>query len=222
MGKKQKGAELMPSPHRLIPRRLFVGLCWAALAWTGNLPADELELINGKIYKGSFIQQDDSNVTFKVQMDSGIEATISTPIKTIAAIRKSSGASIIVPGTVAAATSPAPAVAPPVSAPAPDFPAASPAKPKGPYNDGTCTGSARGFKSTIKVSVTVVNSKITNVQVVSQADTANYFNRAKAVIQQVISKNGTNGVNTVSGATFSSRGILKAVQSALDTVKTSP
>jgi len=213
----------MPSPHRLLfLRLLFIGLSWAALAWTGNLRADELELTSGKIYKGSLIRQDDSSVAFKVQMDSGGEATISFPIKTIASIRRNNGTIITLPGTVAASTSPAPAVAPPVSALTPGSVVALPAKPKGPYNDGTCTGEARGFRNTIKVSVTVVNSKITNIQVVSQADDANWFNRAKAVIQQVISKNGTNGVNTVSGATFSSRGILKAVQSALDTVKTSP
>lgn len=80
--------------------------------------------------------------------------------------------------------------------------------------DGTYTGSAYGFKSAITVAVTVQGGKITNIQIVSQADDALYFNRARSVISSVLSAQTTN-VDTVSGATYSSKGILMAIRNAL-------
>lgn len=80
--------------------------------------------------------------------------------------------------------------------------------------DGVYTGSAYGFKSSITVQVTVEDGKIASIVVVSQADDAEYFVRAKSVIGQVIARQ-TTAVDTVSGATYSSEGILMAVKNAL-------
>ena len=84
----------------------------------------------------------------------------------------------------------------------------------GQLNDGTYTGSARGYKSVITVQVTISGGKITDIQVVSQGDDEPYFSNARAVIQRVISSQSMS-VDTVSGATYSSTGILVAIKNAL-------
>lgn len=81
-------------------------------------------------------------------------------------------------------------------------------------NDGVYTGSGQGFNGPIRVRVTVSGGNITNVEILSHSDDAPYFNSAKAVIGRLIGKPGKS-VDTVSGATYSSRGIIDAVRNAL-------
>ena len=86
--------------------------------------------------------------------------------------------------------------------------------PAGGYADGVYYGEGEGYKSTIRVAVTVAGGKISQVEIVSQDDDAAYFNRAKALVASVVAKQST-AVDTVSGATFSSEGILAAIEDAL-------
>lgn len=85
---------------------------------------------------------------------------------------------------------------------------------EGVFEDGTYTGSAYGYSGTTKVRVTVQDHKITSIDILSYGDTTEYFNKAKAVISKMISGNTTN-VDAVSGATYSSNGIINAVRNAL-------
>ena len=80
--------------------------------------------------------------------------------------------------------------------------------------DGTYTGSGQGFKSTITVQVVISGGKIASITVLSESDDAEYFARARGVITSVISRQSTS-VDTVSGATYSSKGILAAIEDAL-------
>ena len=82
------------------------------------------------------------------------------------------------------------------------------------YVDGTYYGEGEGYKSDIRVAVSIVNGKIFKIDIVSQDDDAAYFNRAKSLIPSIVLKQ-TTAVDTVSGATFSSEGILAAVEDAL-------
>ena len=83
------------------------------------------------------------------------------------------------------------------------------------WKDGVYIGSARGFGGTIKVQVTISGGKISKIEVLSHSgETDSYYNRAKAVISRII-KAGTPNVDTVSGATYSSTGIINAVKDAL-------
>ena len=85
------------------------------------------------------------------------------------------------------------------------------------YRDGVYTASAEGFGGPITVQVTVAADAITDITVVSAADeTPEYFSRASHVITRVLEA-GTPDVDAVSGATYSSTGILNAVKSALKT-----
>lgn len=80
--------------------------------------------------------------------------------------------------------------------------------------DGTYEGSAEGYDSTITVSVTVSGGQVTDITVVSEGDTPQYYERAVSIIDEILG-NQSLEVDTVSGATFSSTGILNAVYNAL-------
>ena len=83
------------------------------------------------------------------------------------------------------------------------------------YKDGIYTGTGYGFRGNTKVSVTVTNGKISDITVVSYADNHQFFMRAEnSVISEIIKKQDVN-VDAVSGATFSSNGIMEAVANAL-------
>ena len=84
------------------------------------------------------------------------------------------------------------------------------------YKDGTYTAQAEGFDGPVKVTVTIKNGKIT-VITNTNTDTKEYFSKAWAKIRPaILKKQAVYGVDTVSGATFSSNGILEATQKALE------
>ena len=62
--------------------------------------------------------------------------------------------------------------------------------------------------------VTVAEDKITDITILSAEDEEEYFSRAKQVIPAILEGQSPN-VDTVSGATYSSTGILNAVKLAL-------
>ena len=83
------------------------------------------------------------------------------------------------------------------------------------YKDGTYTGSAQGFGGAITVEVTLANDEITDIQVTSApGEDSAYLSQGEGVISSIISAQSTD-VDTVSGATFSSTGIINAVVDAL-------
>ena len=84
--------------------------------------------------------------------------------------------------------------------------------------DGVYEGEGIGFGGLTRVSVTVSGQQITAINILSQSDDASFFNRAKAVIDEILEAQ-TLDVDTVSGATFSSRGIINAVKNALTGVQ---
>lgn len=84
--------------------------------------------------------------------------------------------------------------------------------------DGVYEGEGIGFGGITRVSVTVSGQQITAINILSQSDDASFFNRAKAVIDEIMEAQ-TLDVDTVSGATFSSRGIINAVKNALTGVQ---
>ena len=88
------------------------------------------------------------------------------------------------------------------------------------YKDGTYQGSGTGFRGgTTTVSVTVQNGKITGVHVVSTDDDQQFFDRAYSSVTQSILSSQSTQVDAVSGATYSSQGIMEAVANALNKAK---
>ena len=70
-----------------------------------------------------------------------------------------------------------------------------------------------GYLGTITVNVTIENDVITAISV-SGADDEPYFTDGKTVVPELIAARSTN-IDTVSGAAYSSGGILDAIDSAL-------
>ena len=81
--------------------------------------------------------------------------------------------------------------------------------------DGVYTGTGNGFRGATEVQVTVSDGKITDITILSYKDDSQFFNKAKnSVISAVLQAQSVN-VSTVSGAPYSSRGILEAVANAV-------
>ena len=80
--------------------------------------------------------------------------------------------------------------------------------------DGTYTGTAYGYKSYITVAVTIKDGAIAAITIVSEGDDEEYFDQATAVIGRVLKAQSTD-VDVVSGCTYSSKGILAAIEAAL-------
>ena len=82
--------------------------------------------------------------------------------------------------------------------------------------DGIYTGSADAFRGDVEVQVTVEKQKVTDISILSYCDTEEYFFKAApAVIEQMKAEQSLN-VDAVSGATYSSNGIIHAVANALE------
>ena len=82
------------------------------------------------------------------------------------------------------------------------------------YKDGTYYGTGKGFAGNIKVKVDIAGGKISAISIVSTKDGDSYVKSASSLLDTIVEKQSTN-VDTVSGATFSSRGIIATVRSAL-------
>ena len=89
-------------------------------------------------------------------------------------------------------------------------------KAKGSFDlaDGIYKGTGTGYAGEVTVAVTIKDKQITAIDILSSSDDAAFFNRAKAVIDRIIAGQ-TLDVDVVSGATFSSNGIISAVKNAL-------
>ena len=87
--------------------------------------------------------------------------------------------------------------------------------PKLPYADGVYVGSSRGYGGTVRVQVTMENGSITEVEILDAShETKQFLRRAKRLLTTVVEAQSWE-VDAVSEATYTSRGILGAVQNAL-------
>ena len=89
------------------------------------------------------------------------------------------------------------------------------ALPKLPYADGVYVGSSRGYGGSVRVQVTMENGSITEVEILDAShETRQFLRRAKRLLTTVVEAQSWE-VDAVSEATYTSRGILGAVQNAL-------
>ena len=87
--------------------------------------------------------------------------------------------------------------------------------PKLPYADGVYVGSSRGYGGTVRVQVTMENGSITEVGILDAShETKQFLRRSKRLLTTVVEAQSWE-VDAVSEATYTSRGILGAVQNAL-------
>ena len=82
------------------------------------------------------------------------------------------------------------------------------------YADGTYYGTGTGFSGALTVEVVISGGKISSIQIMDTSDGDSYIQSASGLISNIIATQSTN-VDTVSGATYSSVGIIEAVRNAL-------
>lgn len=84
------------------------------------------------------------------------------------------------------------------------------------YRDGTYEGTGQGYGGPVLVSVTVEHDIMTDIHVIShEKEDPAYFDLAEPLTDKVLSAQSLD-VDCVSGATFSSKGILEAIDNALE------
>ncbi|WP_108946568.1 FMN-binding protein [Shewanella halifaxensis] len=84
---------------------------------------------------------------------------------------------------------------------------------QGKYVDGTHDVSAKGKKGLITLTVEVKNGHIIDIKTKSHKETESLYLNAERLLSQIVAKNGHEGIDAVSGATYSSNGILQAINS---------
>ena len=84
------------------------------------------------------------------------------------------------------------------------------------WKDGIYEGTGQGFGGKIQVSVCIRDGRIEQIEVLShEHEDDAYFSMAKDLIAMQL-QNQTGDVDVVSGATYSSNGIIEAVKDALE------
>ena len=79
----------------------------------------------------------------------------------------------------------------------------------------TFTGTGEGFNDAIEVEVTMDGDEIVNIEVLSQDETPEYWEEGQQTIDDIIEAQSTD-VDTETGATASSEGIVEAVEDAIE------
>lgn len=82
-------------------------------------------------------------------------------------------------------------------------------------NDGVYSGTGAGYNGNINVQVTVSGGKISNVNVIKHNETKGFYETAFSKVSAAIVSSGSTKVDTVSGATHSSNGLINAVNNAI-------
>ncbi len=88
-----------------------------------------------------------------------------------------------------------------------------PEKPK--YLDGTYIGDGDGFKGVITLSVDVVEGKIHTIRVISHSDDLPWFEEVDPDLMDRVILGQDYEIDGITGATFSSRGVLSGIKDAL-------
>lgn len=90
-------------------------------------------------------------------------------------------------------------------------------------NTTTLTKNVRGYKGTTPVKIYIKKNKVVKVEALANRETPKYFAMAKAVLEQFEGKSVTKAskmeVDGVTGATFTSKALVKNVQAGLDYYK---
>jgi uncharacterized protein with FMN-binding domain len=82
------------------------------------------------------------------------------------------------------------------------------------YEDGSYEGTGTGFGGDIVVNVTIKDQQISDIEIKeAKSEDAAYLDNAKKIIDTML-QNQTSEVDVASGATYSSKGIIEAVQNA--------
>jgi uncharacterized protein with FMN-binding domain len=85
----------------------------------------------------------------------------------------------------------------------------------GQYNDGEYAGAGAGYEGWIFLKVVIANNSIASIEVTRQIEEPAYYKSCIGLLDRVIKRQSTDGIDAVTGATYTSRGLLDAVRQAL-------
>jgi uncharacterized protein with FMN-binding domain len=88
------------------------------------------------------------------------------------------------------------------------------------YADGIYTGTGTGFRGEVSAEVKVKDGAVESITILDHSDDDEFFNRSNVTISSEIIATQSLDIDGVSGATFSSKGILSAVDDALSNAST--
>jgi uncharacterized protein with FMN-binding domain len=87
--------------------------------------------------------------------------------------------------------------------------------PQGKYKDGVYSGTAEGYGGPVTTELTIENGFIVGIEITAaDGEDAAYYNMCLGILDEVVETQGAD-VDTVSGATFTSKGIIGGVAKAL-------
>lgn len=90
-------------------------------------------------------------------------------------------------------------------------------------NTTTLAKDVRGFKGATPLKIYIKKNKVVKVETLKNQETPQYFNKAKALLSkyegQTVSKAAKLKVDGVTGATFSSKALIKNMQAGLNYYK---
>lgn len=89
----------------------------------------------------------------------------------------------------------------------------------GTYRDGSYEASQRGLGGENRFRIVIENGRIATIEILDWQDTKGFDTRISTLITNIVQRNGVDGVDVVSGATFSSNSLIKATQKALEEAK---
>ncbi len=91
---------------------------------------------------------------------------------------------------------------------------------QGALENGKFEGSGEGFGGTIKIELVVEDGKITDLNVLEHTETEGVSDGAfSGITEQLLEKQNADKLDTVSGATKTSEGLIKAINEALPKAK---
>ena len=97
-----------------------------------------------------------------------------------------------------------------------------PARPAVSFTPGTYTGEGQGFGGTIKVSVTLSATRIEKIEVTENSETPGIGTPAIEKIPAKIVEVQSTKVDTITAATYASKGVIEAVEAALKAAGVDP
>lgn len=87
------------------------------------------------------------------------------------------------------------------------------------YKNGTYTGTGKGYNGTVTLTAKIKKGVIQSLKA-EHTDTPAFFDKAWEVLEDEIIQNQTaDGIDTISGATYSSNGILDAMRDIINQAK---
>lgn len=90
---------------------------------------------------------------------------------------------------------------------------------EGNYKDGTYKGTGKGYNGPIEVEVVVTDGKVSDLKILSHQETEGVGDKAFDPLKEQLIEKQSDQLDTVSGATGTSNGVIEAVKAALSDAK---